>query len=63
MAAKKYHFEFDDDELSELKQLLKKLETKEPKIEVRVNGYVRGFAKSMSKAILEQEEFYKYDRW
>ncbi|HCW76108.1 MAG TPA: hypothetical protein DHU63_06170 [Candidatus Marinimicrobia bacterium] len=63
MVSKKYQFEFDEDELTELKQLLKKLETKEPKIEVKVNGYVRSFAKSMTKAILEQEEFYKYDRW
>ena len=63
MVSKKYQFEFDEDDLTELKQLLKKLETKEPKIEVKVNGYVRSFAKSMTKAILEQEEFYKYDRW
>lgn len=61
--SKKYQFEFDEDELTELKQILKKLETKDPKIEIKVNGYVRSFAKSMSKAILEQEEFYKFDRW
>ena len=63
MAAKKYQFEFDDDELMELRQLLKKLETKEPRVEVKVNGYVRSFAKHMLKKIQEQEDFYKYDQW
>ncbi|MCF7800657.1 MAG: hypothetical protein K9N34_01440 [Candidatus Marinimicrobia bacterium] len=61
--AKPYKFEFDEDELMELKQLLKKLETKEPRVEVKVNGYVRSFAKNMLRAIQEQEDFYKYDQW
>ncbi len=61
--AKKYQFEYDEDELMELKQLLKKLAIKEPKVEVKLNGYIRGFAKSMLQAIQQQEEFYKYDRW
>lgn len=61
--AKPYKFEFDEDELMELKQLLKKLETRESRIEVKVNGYVRSFAKHMLRAIQEQEDFYKYDQW
>ena len=40
--AKKYQFEYDEAELMELKQLLKKLASKEPKVEVKLNGYIRG---------------------
>lgn len=59
----KFKFELDKYELEDLKLILQKLNKKEPKVEISVNGDVRKLAQNMMKAILDQEEFYKDERW
>ena len=59
----KFKFELDKYELEDLKLILEKLKKKEPKTEISINGDVRKLAQNMLKAILDQEEFYKDERW
>jgi len=59
----KFKFELDKYEVEDLKLILEKLRKKEPKVEISLNGDVRKLAQNMLKAVLDQEEFFKDDRW
>ena len=59
-----FKFELDKYEIEDLKIVLEKLKKKDVrKVEVSVNGEVRKLATNMLKAVYDQEEFFKDDRW
>ena len=59
-----YKFELDKYEVEDLKVILEKLKKRDVrKVEVSVNGDVRKLATNMLKAVYDQEDFYKDDRW
>ncbi len=59
-----FKFELDKYEVEDLKIVLEKLKKKDVrKVEVSVNGDVRKLATNMLKAVYDQEDFYKDDRW
>ncbi len=59
----KFKFELDKYEVEDLKVILEKLKKKEPKVEIALNGDVRKLAQNLLKALYDQEEFFKDDRW
>ncbi len=59
-----FKFELDKYEVEDLKIILEKLKKKDVrKVEVSVNGDVRKLATNMLKAVYDQEDFFKDDRW
>ncbi len=59
-----FKFELDKYEVEDLKIVLEKLKKKDVrKVEVSVNGDVRKLATNMLKAVYDQEDFFKDDRW
>lgn len=59
-----FKFELDKYEVEDLKIILEKLKKKDiTKVEVSVNGDVRKLASNMLKAVYDQEDFFKDDRW
>jgi len=59
-----FKFELDKYEVEDLKVVLEKLKKKDVrKVEVSVNGDVRKLATNMLKAVYDQEDFFKDDRW
>ena len=59
-----FKFELDKYEVEDLKIVLEKLKKKDVrKVEVSVNGEVRKLATNMLKAVYDQEDFFKDDRW
>ncbi len=59
-----FKFELDKYEVEDLKIVLEKLKKKDvSKVEVSVNGDVRKLATNMLKAVYDQEDFFKDDRW
>ena len=59
-----FKFELDKYEVEDLKAVLEKLKKKDVrKVEVSVNGDVRKLATNMLKAVYDQEDFFKDDRW
>ncbi|MCF7822967.1 MAG: hypothetical protein K9N35_02245 [Candidatus Marinimicrobia bacterium] len=59
-----FKFELDKYEVEDLKIILEKLKKKDiTKVEVSVNGDVRKLATNMLKAVHNQEDFFKDDRW
>ncbi len=59
-----FKFELDKYEIEDLKIVLEKLKKKDiRKVEVSVNGDVRKLATNMLKAVYDQEDFFKDDRW
>ncbi|MBT4035374.1 MAG: hypothetical protein HOB84_01055 [Candidatus Marinimicrobia bacterium] len=59
-----FKFELDKYEIEDLKIVLEKLKKKDVrKVEVSVNGDVRKLATNMLKAVYDQEDFFKDDRW
>ena len=59
-----FKFELDKYEIEDLKIVLEKLKKKDVrKVEVAVNGDVRKLATNMLKAVYDQEDFFKDDRW
>jgi len=59
-----FKFELDKYEVEDLKIILEKLKKKDvSKVEVSVNGDVRKLATNMLKAVYDQEDFFKDDRW
>lgn len=59
----KIKFEFDDDELQELKELVRKLLKGQGEVTVKLNGTLRGMAKVMEKELLVHDDFKKRDMW
>ncbi|NQV42447.1 MAG: hypothetical protein HQ506_08850 [Candidatus Marinimicrobia bacterium] len=59
-----FKFELDKYEVEDLKIVLEKLKKKDvKKVEVSINGDVRKLATNMLKAVYDQEDFFKDDRW
>ena len=59
-----FKFELDKYEVEDLKIVLEKLKKKDVrKVEVSVNGDVRKLATNMLKAVYDEEDFFKDDRW
>ncbi len=59
-----FKFELDKYEVEDLKIILEKLKKKDVrKVEVSVNGDVRKLASNMLKAVYDQEDFFKDERW
>ncbi|MEA3287458.1 MAG: hypothetical protein U9Q77_08815 [Candidatus Marinimicrobia bacterium] len=59
-----FKFDLDKYEIEDLKIVLEKLKKKDVrKVEVSVNGDVRKLATNMLKAVYDQEDFFKDDRW
>ena len=59
-----FKFELDKYEVEDLKIVLEKLKKKDVrKVEVSINGEVRKLATNMLKAVYDQEDFFKDDRW
>ena len=59
-----FKFELDKYEVEDLKIVMEKLKKKDVrKVEVSVNGDVRKLATNMLKAVYDQEDFFKDDRW
>ena len=59
-----FKFELDKYEVEDLKIVLEKLKKKDVrKVEVSVNGDVRKLATNMLKAVYDQEDCFKDDRW
>jgi hypothetical protein len=59
-----FKFELDKYEVEDLKIVLEKLKKKDVnKVEISVNGDVRKLATNMLKAVYDQEDFFKDDRW
>ncbi len=58
-----YKFKLDKNEVLVFKELLTKLKSREPTIQIRLNGEIRGLAQNLLEELHHQEEFYKYDRW
>ncbi len=59
-----FKFELDKYEIEDLKIVLEKLKKRDVrKVEVSVNGDVRKLATNMLKAVYDQEDFFKDDRW
>ncbi len=59
-----FKFELDKYEIEDLKIVLEKLKKKDVrKVEVAINGEVRKLATNMLKAVYDQEDFFKDDRW
>ncbi|NQT62488.1 MAG: hypothetical protein HQ556_05970 [Candidatus Marinimicrobia bacterium] len=59
-----FKFDLDKYEIEDLKIVLGKLKTKDVrKVEVSVNGDVRKLATNMLKAVYDQEDFFKDERW
>ncbi len=59
-----FKFDLDKYEVEDLKIVLEKLKKKDVrKVEVSVNGDVRKLATNMLKAVYDQEDFFKDDRW
>ncbi|MBT3229537.1 MAG: hypothetical protein HOD43_06700 [Candidatus Marinimicrobia bacterium] len=59
-----FKFELDKYEVEDLKIVLEKLKKKDVrKVEVSINGDVRKLATNMLKAVYDQEDFFKDDRW
>jgi len=59
-----FKFELDKYEVEDLKIILEKLKKRDVrKVEVSVNGDVRKLATNMLKAVYDQEDFFKDDRW
>jgi len=59
-----FKFELDKYEIEDLKIVLEKMKKKDVrKVEVSVNGDVRKLATNMLKAVYDQEDFFKDDRW
>ncbi len=59
-----FKFELDKYEVEDLKIVLEKLKKKDvKKVEISINGDVRKLATNMLKAVYDQEDFFKDDRW
>jgi len=59
-----FKFDLDKYEIEDLKIVLEKLKKKDVrKVEVSINGDVRKLATNMLKAVYDQEEFFKDERW
>ena len=59
-----FKFDLDKYEVEDLKIVLEKLKKKEVrKVEIAVNGDVRKLETNMLKAVYDQEDFFKDDRW
>jgi len=59
----KIKFEFDDDELQELRELIRKLLQGKNEVTVKLNGALRGMAKVIEKELLIHDDFKKRDMW
>lgn len=59
----KITFEIDDDELTELRELLKKIERTQGELPLKVNGTMRGMAKTINREIHIYDDFKKRDQW
>ncbi len=59
-----FKFDLDKYEIEDLKIVLEKLKKRDVrKVEISVNGDVRKLATNMLKAVYDQEDFFKDDRW
>ena len=56
-------FELDDDEIQELKELIKKIVQGRGEINLKLNGTLRGLAKNIEKELNIHDDFKKRDMW
>lgn len=59
----KITFELDDDELYELKELLRKIKQTRGELTLKVNGTLRGAADQIQRELNNYEDFKKRDLW
>jgi hypothetical protein len=59
----KFRIELDDDQLQELREILKRIETAKEAIQIKPNGTMRGMAKTILKELHIHDDFKKRDQW
>ncbi|HDR04325.1 MAG TPA: hypothetical protein ENN84_03660 [Candidatus Marinimicrobia bacterium] len=59
----KIKIELDDEQLQELREVLKKIESAKEPFQIKPNGTMRGMAKVVLKELLIYDDFKKRDQW